>query len=548
MVIDGRFELRERLGSGGMGTVWRALDLALRREVALKEVRLAESTGEDDSRTARMLRERVMREARALARLDHPNVVTIHHVVDGPEITHPWIVMELVRGRSLEDRLEEGPMGPAEAAAMGRGVLAALSCAHAAGISHRDVKPANVLLRGDGRPVLTDFGIAALSDWSRVTATGGLVGSPAYIAPERLHGQEGNPASDLWSLGMLLYVAVEGHNPMRRATTAATLAAVMKGEVLPPRRAGPLAPVLRALLTPNPASRPAGAQLDRMLSQASGGAPLPGVGLPADPPRDPGVPPAAPSPSGAMAPPHATAPPSAMAPGGRVPTGPHRMPDTSTVVPRPRPRRRWGGLVAALVALLVVGGLIAGAVIVIPKMWRAYLNSVSGLPNNPIANPGFPGGGGGVAGPSDNLLTPAGIRGVISALEKASGGQEFTKFTIFENGYGTAEAPVRGRPNLYDRFLYRNGQAIRQGPGGTISSFDRKVKLRSFNWDALPGLLQRGERTLKIPKPTNRYVNVQTRWPFNGNRPTILVYLTDDYGAGYLAADARGKVVSTSPR
>ncbi|MGK5557308.1 serine/threonine-protein kinase, partial [Actinomadura kijaniata] len=231
-VIDGRFELRDRLGSGGMGTVWRAFDLALQREVALKEVRLAETDmARLDAEVVRMMRERVMREARALARIDHPNVVTIHHIVDSPDTPHPWLVMELVRGRSLQERLSAGPMSPAEGAALGRGVLAALRAAHEAGICHRDVKPANVLLRADGTPVLTDFGIAVLEDASRVTATGGLVGSPEYIAPERLHGEEGNPASDLWSFGMLMYVAVEGAHPLRRPTTAATLAAVMTAPI-----------------------------------------------------------------------------------------------------------------------------------------------------------------------------------------------------------------------------------------------------------------------------------------------------------------------------
>jgi serine/threonine protein kinase len=245
MVIDGRFELRDRLGSGGMGTVWRAFDLALEREVALKEVRLSDTeTADLDPDVARMLRERVMREARALARLDHPNVVTIHHIVDSPDMPHPWLVMELVRGRSLLDRLSDGPLSPPEGAAVGRGILAALRAAHEAGVCHRDVKPANVLLRTDGTPVLTDFGIAVLQEASRVTVTGGLVGSPEYIAPERLHGHEGDPASDLWSLGLLLYAAVEGRNPLRRPTAAATLAAVMTAQIPPAHRAGPLAPVL----------------------------------------------------------------------------------------------------------------------------------------------------------------------------------------------------------------------------------------------------------------------------------------------------------------
>ncbi|MEV3991860.1 serine/threonine-protein kinase [Streptomyces sp. NPDC049837] len=262
-VIDGRFELLQRLGSGGMGTVWRARDTVLHREVALKEVRY-------DAGPADAMRERVLREARALARLSHPHVVTVHHIVDVRP--HPWIVMELLPGTSLQDRLaQEGPLPPVEAARIGRQVLAALRAAHAAGIQHRDVKPANVLLRADGSAVLTDFGIAALQGSTSLTVTGELVGSPEYIAPERVRGLDNDPSSDLWSLGLVLYVCVEGVSPLRRATTLATLAAVLDDPVPPPVRSGPLAPVLGALLVRDPAARPDAARLDAMLALAETG-------------------------------------------------------------------------------------------------------------------------------------------------------------------------------------------------------------------------------------------------------------------------------------
>ncbi|MFD7440419.1 serine/threonine-protein kinase [Streptomyces sp. NPDC059909] len=264
-VVDGRFELIERLGSGGMGTVWRARDTVLHREVALKAVR-------SDAGASGAVRERVLREARALARLSHPHVVTVHHIVDtGPE-PHPWIVMELVPGLSLQDRLDQGPLAPAEAARIGRQVLSALSAAHAAGIQHRDVKPANVLLRPDGSTVLTDFGIAALQGSASLTATGELIGSPEYIAPERVRGRDDDPSSDLWSLGLVLYVCAEGVSPLRRATTLATLAAVLDDPVPPPVRSGQLAPVLQALLVRDPAARPDAARLDAMLAQVEAGA------------------------------------------------------------------------------------------------------------------------------------------------------------------------------------------------------------------------------------------------------------------------------------
>ncbi|WP_217371116.1 serine/threonine-protein kinase, partial [Nonomuraea antri] len=276
-VIDGRFELVERLGGGGMGLVWRAWDQALHRDVALKEVRPPDpAMDEQDPGTAYELRARVLREARALARLNHPHVVTIHHIVDAGENAYPWIVMELVTGGSLQDRLARGPMTPDDTARLGRELLSALRAAHAVGIQHRDVKPANVLLRPDGGSVLTDFGIAAVRESTSLTATGSFIGSPEYMAPERINGQEGDPASDLWSLGMLLYVAVEGRHPLRRSTTLATLAAVLNQEVPPPERAGLLAPVLGLLLNRDPAARPDAESLDRMLASVLAGDPIAG--------------------------------------------------------------------------------------------------------------------------------------------------------------------------------------------------------------------------------------------------------------------------------
>ncbi|MFC6676936.1 protein kinase [Nonomuraea ferruginea] len=294
-VIDGRFELVERLGGGGMGLVWRAWDQALHREVALKEVRPPDpALGDPDPARDRELRARVLREARALARLNHPHVVTIHHIVDTGEDGFPWLVMELVTGGSLQDRLSDGPMAPAETARLGREVLSALRAAHAVGILHRDVKPGNVLLRPDGRSVLTDFGIAAVRESPGLTATGSFIGSPEYMAPERINGHEGDPASDLWSLGMLLYVAVEGRHPLRRATPLATLAAVLNQEVPAPERAGSLTPVLFALLNRDPAARPGPDALDRMLAAAHDAPPQnfsppprPALGPPTPPPTRP---------------------------------------------------------------------------------------------------------------------------------------------------------------------------------------------------------------------------------------------------------------------
>ncbi len=356
--MDGRFALLERLGSGGMGTVWRARDLVLRREVALKEVRAAEpSAGGTD---AERLRVRVLREARALAALNHPNVVTIHHIVD--ERPHPWLVMELVPGVSVQQHCAaEGPLTPARAARIGRDVLAGLRAAHAAGIHHRDVKPANVLLRPDGEAVLTDFGIAAVGSTGRVTVTGELVGSPEYIAPERIRGAAGD-AADLWSLGMLLYVVTEGHSPLRRADTLATLAAVLEEPVPPPVRCGPLAPVVTALLVREPEARPDAERLDALLAEAQSaaedtadagtrsGSGRPPVTLP-DAPR--AVPPVPQSPPQSPPP----GPPQGPPPGPPPGTGaPFRAAD-----PAPPARRRGAvRVLGAAAAVAVVLGAVAG--------------------------------------------------------------------------------------------------------------------------------------------------------------------------------------------
>lgn len=344
-MIDGRFELVARLGGGGMGTVWRARDLVLHREVALKEVRPPDpALAEYDPEAARTLRARVLREARALARVDHPNVVTIHHIVDTGDAGYPWIVMELVPGLSLHDRLAQGPLTPVRAAAIGRELLSALRAAHAAGIQHRDVKPANVLLRPDGRPVLTDFGIAAIRESTSLTATGALIGSPDYIAPERIRGQEGHPASDLWSLGMLLYVAVEGSHPLRRASTLATLAAVLDEEVPPAAHAGPLAPVLDALLVRDPAARPAMAEVDDMLAA---------VGTPDGPTAT------------RPAPPGATEPQDAVPPGARQPAAAAWAPPVPPVPPAPTgpPRRAGRRTRNTVVAVALVSAAATGTLI-----------------------------------------------------------------------------------------------------------------------------------------------------------------------------------------
>jgi serine/threonine protein kinase len=196
-LIGGRYRLERSIGAGGMGTVWAGRDELLHREVAIKEVHFPAELSDAEQAD---LRERTLREARATAWLSHPNVVTTYNVVE--EDGRPWIVMELLPSRSLSTMLrEDGPLAPYRVAEIGLGVLGALELFHAQGVVHRDVKPGNVLITPDGRPVLTDFGIATMAGDPALTSTGVVLGSPAYISPERARGQRPGPAGDLWSLG-----------------------------------------------------------------------------------------------------------------------------------------------------------------------------------------------------------------------------------------------------------------------------------------------------------------------------------------------------------
>lgn len=248
-----------------MGRVWRAADEILDRQVAVKEMRI-DGLDAEDTRTRR---ERTLREARATARIDHPNVVRVYDVVDEGE--RLWIVMELVAGRSLERMLtDDGALGPREVAAIGLGLVAALRQVHAGGVLHRDIKPGNVLVENGGRRVvLTDFGIAAIQDATALTVVGMLVGSPDYMAPERISGRPQGPPSDIWSLGATLCAALGGRSPFSRDTTLATLHAVLYEEPELPAAAGPLRDVLAALLEKEPSGRPGLEEVEGALTRVA---------------------------------------------------------------------------------------------------------------------------------------------------------------------------------------------------------------------------------------------------------------------------------------
>ncbi|MER6830076.1 protein kinase [Streptosporangium sp. NPDC000563] len=262
--VAGRYRLLEHIGEGGMGIVWRAHDELLDRVVAIKEVRYR---GVDEAARTDLNR-RTIREARTAGRLDHPSVIIVHDVVE--EDGRPWIVMQLVRSRSLGEIVRSGgPLPPERVASVGLHVLGALRAAHAAGVLHRDVKPENVLLADDGRVVLTDFGIASMTQETGITRTGAMVGTPAFLPPERLHGMPATPESDLWSLGATLYAALEGRPPFERATAAATMMAVLHGEPSPMSHSGPLSTAILGLMARDPAARMVPDQAEALLGRAA---------------------------------------------------------------------------------------------------------------------------------------------------------------------------------------------------------------------------------------------------------------------------------------
>ncbi|MEU8461725.1 serine/threonine-protein kinase [Streptomyces sp. NPDC029003] len=349
------------VGRGGMGVVARAVDELLAREVAVKVLRAY--TDSSDAELAG-LRTRMEREARAAARIRHAGVVTVHDVTHEQGL--PVIVMELVDGPSLDEVVtRRGPLDPYEAAAIGAQLMDALDAAHRAGVLHRDVKPGNVLLERDGRVVLTDFGIATVDAagddaMAKLTRSGELVGSLDYLPPERAQGREPGPASDIWSLGMTLYAAVEGLSPFRRTSVWSTLAAIV-GDPLPePRRAGPLTPVLRALMAKEPAHRPTAEQARAMLERvAAGGGTVPPAAAPAAPaaPATAPVPGFGPPPTGfdtgaeSFPQPYAPTPHPGFPPPGFPPPG------SAAAVDRPRRRRRGAVVAVAVVAVLAAGGV-----------------------------------------------------------------------------------------------------------------------------------------------------------------------------------------------
>ncbi|SMC94721.1 serine/threonine-protein kinase, partial [Lentzea albidocapillata] len=271
-LIAGRYRLQRRIGAGGMGVVWQAFDERLDRVVALKHLLLPPGLSTEEAERAR---QRAVREARIAARLQHPGAVTVHDVVE--DGGRPVLVMEYVRASSLAELIAaRGPLPAVQAAQVGGQVAAALAVAHEAGIVHRDVKPANILMTDTGAAKITDFGIARARGDTTITATGLLVGTPAFLAPEVARGHEPSAASDVFSLGATLYTAVEGRAPFGDGDNAiALLHAVAGGQMIPPASHGPITDVVLHMMRADPAARPTMAQAAENLHAVAVGRPAP---------------------------------------------------------------------------------------------------------------------------------------------------------------------------------------------------------------------------------------------------------------------------------
>jgi serine/threonine protein kinase len=458
-LVAGRYALKAPLGRGGMGVVWRAQDAVLGREVAVKEVVFPPTMADEERRPAQA---RVMREARAAARLNHPGAVTLYDVVQDHGGT--FIVMELISAPTLADLVRaDGPLPVERVAEIAAQLASALEAAHQAGIVHRDVKPGNVMVSGGGTAKLADFGIASLQGDPQLTSTGLVIGSPAYMAPEQARGEESGPPADFWALGATMFYAVEGEPPFDRGTSIATLAAVVNEPPRPPRRAGPLTPLITALLTKDPAARPTGpelrAELGRLVGQNRPASPTevlpvhgPGRTIPlAGPAPDPApdaeeptpVPPAASQDRSAAA--AAFQPPPASPPDGTHDPGTARQPPAAhdpaagfparpVLPPAPSIDRQGRGRMLAVLALAAV--LVLAVVLVVANLRSGGDGDPTAAARTTAA------GGAGATGTTRQATSTTEEPATTQAPTTAAGGGLPDGWTAFTNQRGNTRVGV----------------------------------------------------------------------------------------------------------
>jgi tRNA A-37 threonylcarbamoyl transferase component Bud32 len=335
-MVSGRYQLIRLLGRGGMGAVWLAEDVLAGRKVAVKELRAPEGVSEAERDT---FRKRALQEARSAARLAHPNAVILHDIVPPTAADDAvYLIMEYVDGATLAQLVErEGRLGEPRVSAIAAQMLSILEASHALGIVHRDIKPSNIMVTADGQVKLTDFGIAHMVGGTRLTGSG-VIGTPAYMAPEQLQGLAITPTVDLWGLGVTLYDAVEGRNPFDRETTAATFHAILSAELPVPTCAPPLATVIAAMLIRDPARRITIAQARQLLAGATAW-----NGIPAS--------------AGSVGAAHRGVSYAATQPGNPAYPGFQGWPDTPATA-RPGTRRRTAIITAAAVGVVVAAGAV----------------------------------------------------------------------------------------------------------------------------------------------------------------------------------------------
>jgi tRNA A-37 threonylcarbamoyl transferase component Bud32 len=403
-VIAGRYRLLRPLGRGGMGAVWLAEDELAGRQVAVKELRAPAGVSDAD-RDAFM--RRALQEARSAARLTHPNAVTLHDIIPPTaDDDAVYLIMEFVDGLSLAQLVQrDGPFSEARAASVALQLLSILDAAHGLGIVHRDIKPANVMVGADGQAKLTDFGIAHMVGGTRLTGSG-VIGTPAYMAPEQLQGLVITPAVDLWALGVTLYDLVSGRNPFDRDNTQATFYAILMAELPPPPCGPPLATVIGGLLTRDPAQRMTTAQARSLLTGTGGwagtGSSWSGTG------NSWTAPPATRQPATRQPGPgtRAGAPTFATAPAGL--SGPHPQTAATRGPGRPGPGRRRRALVIGAVAVVVVG---AGAAIAATMLGSGSPGPTAGgkptVSSIPVASSGPTGSAPGSSGASSTTAAPS---------------------------------------------------------------------------------------------------------------------------------------------
>jgi hypothetical protein len=512
-MVAGRYLLERSIGRGGMGVVWLAHDRLLDREVAVKEVTFPETLPRHERDS---LRARVLREARAAARLNHPGAIALYDVLD--EQDRAFLVMELITAPSLAELVaRQGPLPPGAVARIGLQIASVLDAAHRAGVVHRDVKPANVMVREDGSVMLGDFGIAHLQGDPRLTTSGIIVGSPWYMAPEQASGGDSGTETDLWGLGATMYYAVEGEAPFERASSLATLAAVVNEPPRPPRRAGALAPVLMSLLAKDPAARPVLRQVRIRLARVAATSREPAAGRTAVPVATPDL--FTPPPTGELPAEGAThdaaeprqAPPS--------PAGQAERDEGAA-------RRRWLMVLAVVAGVAVLAG-VAAAALALTGPLRG--NGVTGkraaasahVTNTPTTSPPAATGPQTTApkgGASPTTAPPQHPpQSKPPAAPKVPVG--WASFTNPSGGYAVAY------PSGWRRSagLVRHGTAFSEGTG-------RYIKVESANppqvppsGDPLPGWIQ-NERYWSARLPGYHLIGSVHRGSYHGMRAAIWEY------------------------